>query len=414
MKFNKKVFTNGLTLVTVPMVDNPTATVMVMTATGSQYEIKSNNGISHFLEHLVFKGTTKRPSSKIITEELEGLGAQYNAFTSQSCTGYYAKGKVADWVRLLDVISDIYLNPSIPADELERERGVILEEINMYQDNPQYVAHEAFQALALGDQSAGWPVLGVKTNIKNLSRSTIKTYHKKHYVANKTIIVIAGGVKHSEVVKIVDKIFQEIPVTFGPGIKPALDKQIKPQRRIINRPTDQAHLLIGYRSYPINHVDHLVVKVLAMILGGGMSSRLFRRVREELGAAYYISATQWAEPNWGLFVVRAGLDTKRSKMVLGIIREELQRLCVEFVSIEELTRVKSMIEASFVLNLESSDDFANYYATKYAMGLDMTEPEVTLKNLKKVTPEDLIRVAVDIISKEKENLVVVGPKGIMI
>lgn len=414
MKFSKKVFSSGLTLVTVPMAENPTATVMVMTSTGSQHETKNTNGISHFLEHMLFKGTEKRPSSKIITEELEDLGSQYNAFTGAHYTGYYAKGKVADWETLLEIISDMYLNPTIPAEELEKERGVILEEINMRQDDPQYVAADTFDTLMFGDQPAGWNVLGPKKNIRILSRNSLRNYHKKHYVAGKTIVVIAGGVQVNKVAKVVGEMFKYIPKAKQLSHKPAKGKQVKPRKKIVARKVDQAHLMLGFSSMPFYDADYPAAKVLAAVLGGGMSSRLFMRVREELGAAYYVSAGQYPSPDVGTFAVRAGADAKRVKLVVQVIREEISRLKEEPVPKDELQRVKNLLTGNIILGLESSDAYTNYYAMQYAMGAEVSQPKKYIKAIEKVTSKQLLEVARKIFDTNKENLVVVGPKGIKV
>ena len=210
MKYNRKVYPNGLRLITVPMKDTGTVTVMILVETGSKYETKDINGISHFLEHMCFKGTVKRPTAYDIAHELDGLGAQSNAFTSQEYTGYYAKGDAKHTEKYFDIISDVYKNSTFPKEEIEKERGVIIEEINMYEDSPRRQVYDELLKLVYGDQPAGWSVLGPKENIRSITREDFIKYHKKHYTPGKTIIVVAGNIDNKKVDTLVKKEFGDI------------------------------------------------------------------------------------------------------------------------------------------------------------------------------------------------------------
>ena len=205
MKFNKTILKNGLRVITVPMKDNPTVTVLMMVEAGSKYETKEINGLSHFLEHMCFKGTTKRPKAIDISQELDTVGAQYNAFTSQEYTGYYAKADFKHLDLLLDVVSDMYLNPIFEDKEIEKEKGVIIEEINMYEDLPHRKVQEIFMKLLYGDQPAGWDIAGTKDNIKNIKRSDFLDYRRKHYVPSATTLVVAGRFDEKKVSPIFKK-----------------------------------------------------------------------------------------------------------------------------------------------------------------------------------------------------------------
>ncbi len=212
MKFTKHVLANGLRVVTVPMQDNPAVTVLVMVEAGSKYEEKTTNGISHFLEHMVFKGTPKRPKAIDISREFDGLGADSNAFTADEYTGYYAKVDPRHLDTALDIISDMYLNPLFEEAEITKEKGVIIEEIRMYRDRPERQVHEALGALMYGDQPAGWTVIGPEDNIRSFSRETFVAYREKHYVASATVVVVSGAIEEKEVVEKIGKLFSGISV----------------------------------------------------------------------------------------------------------------------------------------------------------------------------------------------------------
>ena len=194
MEYKKTILKNGLRVITVPMKDNPTVTVLVLVETGSKYETKAKNGISHFLEHMCFKGTAKRPTAQAISSELDGLGSSYNAFTSQEYTGYYAKSSANHFKKIFDVVSDIYLNSAFPAAEIEKEKGVIVEEINMYEDMPHRHVHDLFASLLYGDTPAGWNIAGTRDNVRAMKREDFVQYHQAHYVPKATTVIIAGKV----------------------------------------------------------------------------------------------------------------------------------------------------------------------------------------------------------------------------
>lgn len=213
MKFKKKTLKNGLRIITVPVKGNPSVTVLVMVSTGSNYETKEENGLSHFLEHMCFKGTPTRKTALDISLEVDSLGAENNAFTNNEYTGYYAKAEKKHFKKLLNIVSDIYLNPTIPTEELEKERGVILQEISMYEDLPQRKVQEVFDELLYGDTPAGRSILGPKENIKRFTREDFLKYKSKHYVAEGTVVVVAGDVSDKQVEEEVSKLFKSIPTS---------------------------------------------------------------------------------------------------------------------------------------------------------------------------------------------------------
>ncbi|MFA6355229.1 MAG: pitrilysin family protein [Candidatus Paceibacterota bacterium] len=408
-KAKKKTYKNGLRVVTVPMKDNPTVTVLVLVGTGSDYEPKEINGISHFLEHMCFKGTLKRNSAKIISHELDALGCQYNAFTSNELTGYYAKGDAKNFKQMFDIVSDIYLNSTFPESEMEKEKGVIIEEINMYEDMPQAHVQDIFSDVLYGDQPAGRSTLGTKENILKMVRDNFVEYKKNHYVAENTVVIVAGNVTNEEVYSEVTKYFKEVPVNIS-GKKPKTkDSQEKPSIIIKYKETDQTHFVLGLRSFDIFDKRNTIVAMLAGILGAGMSSRLFSKLREEMGVAYYVRAYNSASLDHGAFQISAGVNNERVIEVLKEIIKECNLLINKKVHKEELDKVKALIIGNMKMSLEATDDIANFYGGQELIKKDIKTLEEKIKEIKKVTVEDIQKMAKIIFKTKNLNLAIIGP-----
>lgn len=409
MKFKKKVLPSGLRMLAVPMVDNPTVTVLVLVETGSKYETKAKNGISHFLEHMCFKGTTTRPNTSDLSKELDGLGCEFNAFTGQEFTGYYAKGKATDFPKLLDIISDLYLNPLFKEEEIEKEKGVIVDEINMYDDMPMQKVHEVWMNLLYGDQAAGWKISGERDVVRGMKRSDFVAYRKAHYVASATTVIVTGNIDAATAFKEIAKNFKGISLSKKSGKKKTRDTQSEPQVAIKHKETDQTHLILGTRTFPINDKRTPSLAVLGGILGSGMSSRLFRKLRDEMGVGYYVNAGNRASTDSGYFAVSAGVANDRLEEVLSAVMSELAILKDELVSDEELTKVKEHLIGMMYLGLESSDDLAEYYGMQEIMRREPRTPKEREKLIRAVTAKDVRAVAKKIFIEKNLNLALVGP-----
>lgn len=409
MNYKKTKLKNSLRVITVPMKDNPTVTVLVLVETGSKYETKEKNGISHFLEHMCFKGTTKRPSAQIIASELDALGSQYNAFTAQEYTGYYAKSGAKHFKKILDVVSDIYLHSTFPEAEMEKEKGVIIEEINMYEDMPARHVQDLFMELLYGDQPAGWNIAGPRENIKKMKRDDFIEYHKKHYVPRATTVIVAGQVTEKQALQSVKKIFEQVLNAKKDDKLRVIEKQTDPQVLLKHKATDQTHLVLGVRTFDTYHKDNPVLDVLSVILGGGMSSRLFLKLREEMGVAYYVKASADSFTDHGFLEIRAGVDTKRSVEVVQAIIAECKRLSKGIVSKEELSKVKEYISGNMKLELESSDAFASFYGGQEILHKRILRLEDEEKKIRKVTAAQVRQLAQKIFIDQTLNLAVIGP-----
>jgi len=408
MKYTKKKLKNGMRIITVPMKDNPTTTVLVLVETGSKYENKENNGISHFLEHVCFKGTTKRGSVFQISKELDCIGAHYNAFTGQEFTGYYAKSDYKKFDIILDIVSDLYLNPIFPEQEIEKEKGVIIEEINMYKDLPRQVVADEFLKLLYGDTPAGWQISGSKENVKNFKRTDFIDYRGKHYTASATTVIISGKINEKDVTKKIIKAFKNIGVWKKEDKEKVIENQTVPQLVVHYKDTDQTHLILGVRSFNAYNKYNKIIAVMNSVLSGGMSSRLFQKMREEMGICYYIGTDNDKFTDHGIFTVFAGVDSNRVKEAIVAILYEMNKLKTELVSFEELSKAKQYIIGNLNLGLESSDSIAMYYGEQEILRKDIKSPEDVIKDIQSVTAEEIKFVAERIFKNEGLNLSIVG------
>lgn len=409
MQFKKKVLKNGLRVITIPMQDNPTVTVFVLVETGSKYESKDKNGISHFLEHMCFKGTERRPTAQMISRELDALGSHYNAFTSHEYTGYYAKSDCRHFLKIFDVVSDIYLNSTFPDGEIEKEKGVIVEEINMYEDMPQRHVQDILTELLYGDQPAGWNIAGTRENVRKMTRADFREYHGAHYLPEATTVIVSGNCTEDDVLQEVNRVFGKVENGTKDTKQKVKESQKGPEALISFKKTDQAHFVLGMRSFDTYHEYIPTLTVLATLLGGGMSSRLFTRLREDLGVAYYVRAEQEAFTDHGYLSISAGVSNARIFEVLEEVLRECARLTRELVLEDELSKVKEYLVGSMKLDLESSDAYATFYGIQEILRKDVDTPEGIEKKIRKVTSADIQTVAQKIFKDDRLNLAVIGP-----
>lgn len=408
-KPHKTTLPNGLRILVVPMKETATVTVQVLVGTGSNYETKDTNGISHFLEHLCFKGTKRRLSATGIAHEFAAIGAQNNAFTGEEVTGYWAKARTKHFDQILDIVSDIYLNPTLPEAEIEKEKGVIIEEINMYEDQPQSVVSDAFDALVYGDQPAGWTILGPKKNILRMTRNEVEAYRNTHYIPSKTVVVISGGVSTRDAVRSARKAFSHVTPARTPKKPSVVEKQSKPALVVKTKQTEQSHFILGFRSYKTHDKRDITTAVLSTVLGGGMSSRLFSRLREDMGVCYYVKSRNSSGADTGIFQIRAGVDSKRLEEVVTVVMEEVRKLRNELIGDKELKKAQEVILGAIAMGLESSDALADWYGMDEVIGKKLETPESISKKIKAVTAHELQKIAKDIFVNAKLNFAVVGP-----
>ena len=409
MHFHRKVLANGLRLITVPMKDNPTVTVMVLVEAGSKYETKKISGLSHFLEHMCFKGTEKRPKPIDIVRELDGLGSQYNAFTAQEMTGYYAKSDRKHVGTILDVVSDIYLNSTFPKPELEKEKGVIIEEIRMYRDMPTRHIHDVLMALLYGDQPAGWDIAGSEATVRGMTRENMAAYRKKHYLSGATTVVVAGHIEPQEAEERVERAFAGMPSGQKHPKVAVKEKQRRPNLSLVYKDTDQVHLALALRTFDLYDEAMPTMRVAAGVLGGGMSSRLFQKMRDELGICYYVGAAHESFTDHGFLEVTAGVPAKRLAEAVSALMEELRRLKKAPVGAEELARVKEYLISNMYLGLESSDSLAEFYGFQEIVRKPLQLPHEVAEKVRKVSASDVKRLVDAYFIPSGLNLELIGP-----
>ncbi|HEX7041872.1 MAG TPA: pitrilysin family protein [Patescibacteria group bacterium] len=409
MQYKRKVLSNGLRVITVPMPSFESATVMVMVGAGSRYETKLNNGISHFLEHMAFKGTEKRPTAMDISALIDGIGGEFNAFTSKEYTGYYVKAQSNHLEMLLDLLSDMLNHSVFDEGEIEKEKGVIIEEINMYEDTPMRNLGDVYEQVLYGDTPMGWDTAGTKEVISNTSRNDFIEYMKSLYSADNMTVIVAGGIDGGKVEGLIEKYFGEMPKFPTLKALPVEDGQEKPRFFVKKKVTEQVHLALGVRTVPLGHPDEDALEVLSTILGGGMSSRLFHEVREKRGLAYYVRMSSDNYTDCGTLVATAGVDPKRAKDAVEVILSELERVKQPGnVTEEELKRAKEYINGHFVMDLEDSRSVAIYVAHQEILENHLYTPSENIEKINKVTLSDVERVAQKYLIETTLNFAVIG------
>jgi len=407
--FHKTQFENGLRLVSVPIKNSESLTCLILVGTGSKYETKDVKGMSHFLEHMFFKGTQKRPDTLTISEVLDSVGGQYNAFTSKEMTGYWAKVDKKHLDTALDWISDIFLHSKFESEEIEKEKGVVIEELNMYLDMPTVHVEELFEELLYGDQPAGWRIVGDKETIQAYNREKLMQYFESHYSSKNVVVCIAGDIELKEIEEKTKKYFGAIRTADVLDKAKVKERQQKPEILLHEKKTDQTHFCLGVRTYDLFDKRRYALKLLAVMLGGNMSSRLFINVREKNGLAYSIHTSADASTDTGYLVTQAGIDGKNLEKSIQLILKEYKDFKDHKVSQKELQKAKDYLRGSTALSLESSDSQASFYALQELLEGEIMTPAEKMKKIDEVTPEDIQAVAQDIFKSEKLNLSFIGP-----
>ena len=407
--YKKSKLKNGVRIITAPLKGTNTVTVLVMVNTGSKNENAKNRGISHFLEHMFFKGTEKRPTTLDISKELDKVGGAYNAFTGKEYTGFWAKTDKKHCDIALDVILDMLLNSKFSEEEIRRERGTILEELNMYLDNPMMHISDLFENLLYKNQPLGYDEIGNKKTITSVKRKDFIDYYKKHYTNDNIVVAIAGNFDKKKIRNNIKKYFNEAKSSGAKKQNKTYNKQNGPKLLIEYKKTDQTHLCLGVRGYGTNHKDKYVLSVLSVILGGNMSSRLFISVRERNGLAYYIYTSVADYKDVGYFAAQSGVNNKKCLEAIKIILDEFKKVKEEKISAEEIKRAKDYIKGRTNIALESSDAVASFVANQEIDTGKILTPEEKFAKIDKVTTDDLQRVANDIFVDNKLNLALIGP-----
>jgi predicted Zn-dependent peptidase len=407
--YNLERLDNGMRILTAPMDSAQSVTVAIMLAAGSRYETRDTNGIAHFAEHMFFKGTDRRPTARDISKEIDAIGGEFNAFTGKEYTGYYVRCAAESRDVALDVLVDMLRHSKFEPEEIDREKGVIIEEMNMYYDTPRDFIGGVYEDLLYGDQPLGWDIIGRKETVRGATRDTFTSYVDHWYKPMRMVVGVGGKIGDDLHDRVQELLGDLAAGETGEPDPVRLESNGDVRVKVHTKASDQAHICVGVHSYPLNHPDRYVLQVLSTILGGGMSSRLFTEVRERRGLAYYVYGLNHSYTDAGSLYAQAGVDINRIDDAVSTIAAELYKIAEENVPEDELDKAKSFSKGRFVLQLETSQGLIMFGLRREVLEGRTSDPEEILAELDKVTAEDVGRVAGDLIEQGGLNLAVIGP-----
>jgi len=396
---------NNIDVISFLMPFTETVTVLTLVKIGSRYEEEQLQGISHFLEHLFFKGTKKRPTTIEIAHELDNMGAEFNAFTSKEYTGFYitAASKYIDII--LDILSDILLNSLFKEEEIQKERGAVIEEMNMFQDTPMRYIGDVFEELLYGDTPLGRKVIGAKKTLNNMKRDDFINYFKENYNSQNIVISIAGKFENLNLEKFLGNVKKGKKSEY----EKYTDNQKIPQVFIMDKKTDQAQVAIGYKTFSVFDKRRTILDVLATILGGGMSSRLFTEVRERRGLCYFVRTFAEHYLDQGYIGTFSGVTLNKIDKAIKIILQEHKKIIKYEISPKELNKAKEYIKGKFLLSAEGSYDIAHFIGMEKLILDRVISIEDYFKEIQGVTTIAIKKIAQEIFIPEQLNLAIIGP-----
>jgi predicted Zn-dependent peptidase len=402
----REVLDNGVRLVTETMPHVRSVTIGVWLTRGSRHEMEARSGIAHFVEHMLFKGSSTR-TAEDIAQAIDSIGGQLDAFTAKEYASYYIKVLDEHLPLAVDLLSDIVLRPAFAADEIEREKKVILEEIKMVEDTPDDLVHELFTQHFWEGHPLGRPILGSRETVESFTSDALRDYFRQAYVAENVVISAAGNIEHGAVRDLVSRAFASVPVSGEPTTEAA--PRVVPQVITRTKELEQSHLCLGTTSYPQSHEDRYVSYILNTVLGGSMSSRLFQNVREKRGLAYAVFSGLSAYRDAGNLTIYAGCANEAVDEVIGLCVEELRQMKGAPVPDAELRRAKDHLKGSLMLSLENTASRMSHLARQEIYFDRHFSLDETLAGVEQVSSEDVQRVAVDLFSNGSLAATVVGP-----
>jgi predicted Zn-dependent peptidase len=405
--YRRDVLDNGLRVLTADLPHAQSVTVMLMLAAGSRYETAETNGIAHFAEHMFFKGTERRPSAREIAGEIDAIGGEFNAFTGKEYTGYYVKCAAEHRDVALDVLVDMLRHSRFAEEEIEREKGVIVEEMNMYFDTPRDFIGGVYEQLLYGDQPLGWDIIGRKETVRGATRETFTGYLDRWYRPARMVLGVAGRTG-DDVLERAQELLGDLEQAETGAPAPARP-HANGRVTVFTKQSDQAHVVLGVPSHPLEHPDRYPLQLLATVLGGGMSSRLFTEVRERRGLAYYVYGLNHSYTDAGSLYAQAGVDIARIDEAVSTIAGELRKIASEPVPADELEKARNFAKGRFVLQLESPQGLIVFGLRKEVLERRAPDPTEVLAGIDAVTGEDVSRVARELIDDERLRLAVIGP-----
>jgi predicted Zn-dependent peptidase len=406
--YTKSVLDNGLRVITSTMSHSRSVCVAVLVGTGSCYETREQAGISHFAEHLFFKGTRRRPTSREITQDIEGVGGIINGGTDKEVTIYWCKVASPHFSIALDVLSDLLLNSRFDSKDIDKERQVIMEEIKMNLDTPQQRVNVLIDELLWPEQPLGREVIGYKDIVSSLAREQMLDYLAHRYVANNAVLTVAGNIQHEEAMAQIEPLFRKWSAGKLVDGYATNDEQTQPRLRIEPKEIEQAHICVAVHGFSRSHPQRFAVDLFNTVLGGGMSSRLFLEIRERRSLAYDIHSYTEHFLNSGSFGVYAGVDPDKTQIALAAILEELSKV-KQGIPSSELTRAKELSKGRLYLRFEDSQSVALWYGSQEILLEQILDLDDVVSIVDAITADQLQEVAQDILSDSGLNLAVTGP-----
>jgi len=408
--YQKDILKNGVRLITVPMPHLGSVTAMIGVGAGGRYENTRTQGIAHFTEHMLFDGTTKRPTSFEISSELESLGAHFNAFTDKEITAYYVKAEAKNLSKVLDVLTDMVFNSKFDPKEIEKESRVITEELRMYRDEPRtWVQSILYDRLVFGDTPLGRDLIGTEETLSSLKREDFLAYLEEWYRPHNLVVTVAGRINEKEALAEVREVLGEREPGEVKKLPRFASAQKEPQILIEERKTDQTHFVLGLRAYRRSHPKREALEILISALGGGMSSRLFQEIREKQGLAYYVEAGWQDFSDTGSLQIVAGVNNQKVNDAVTAVLAELKKIKDLPIPVPELRKAKEMLRGHLVLGLESTNGACSYFLGQEVLEGKIETPEEKLKKIDAVTAADVQKVAQEIFVTNGLNLALIGP-----
>ncbi len=408
--FTVNPLSSGLRILTAPSSGTESVTVLVFAGAGSRYEQQDNRGISHFLEHMFFKGGKKYRNTKEVSAAIDSVGGDFNAFTGKEYAGYYVKVAAKDLELACDVLGDMLLHASFPPEEIEKERGVIMEEERMYQDTPMYRAGWDFEELLFGDHPLGWDTIGKEEVIRRVTQQEFQHHKEWLYTAKNLVVTFAGKVSEETAMRLGNTYFGPISGDHKEVFVPFTEYGQK-KVWLRNKNTEQAHLVLGVPGVSSQHGDHFAMKLLSVILGGNMSSRMFLNIREARGLCYYIATETDTYLDAGSLSTRAGVDQSRLHEAIEAIKHEYLTVAAEGVMDDEVQRAKDFLKGKITLSLEDSEERAHFYGKQELLYPKIRDIDEYFAKLDEVSKEQIDALAARLVQKEELRLVVIGKES---
>lgn len=417
MKIQSYILKNNLRVMLIDTQAFPSITTLLLVKAGSRYETPKNNGIAHFFEHMAFKGSIKYPNAQMLAEMIEGRGGIFNAFTSDDHTGYYVKAPAEETDAVIDVIGDMIQHPLLDPVEIEKEKGVIVQEMNMYEDMPQRTIYEHFETLLFGKHPLGYRIIGTKKAVTGATQDTFKEYITDWYHPSNAVLVLAGGLTSidgrtlSYYSDIIDARFSPWNDAMTPEYQKVAIHQLKAAGSVTYKKSEQAHFCLGYRAFDRSDPRRHALIVLCAVLGMGMSSRLFREMREKRGLCYTVHTYSEHYDDAGYIGTYAGVEPSTDKVTeaMKVVLDEHDVIATELVPADELVRAKELLKGRLILSLEDTYNVAALYGTKNLFQNETFDIGEHIKKIEAVSSEDIRSLAQELFVRDQRNIALIGP-----